>query len=59
MLRLLKLGLSEYAEKTRVWVFKPKELQNNQAFLRGHFLGTLDTYMKKMNPHSTVLVCAR
>ena len=24
MLSLLKLGLSEYAEKTRFWVFKPK-----------------------------------
>ena len=55
MLSLLKLGLSEYAEKPRFWAVKPQYLRNIQAFLGDIFLGTLDTYTKKMNPPLAVL----
>ena len=39
MLSLSKFGLSEYAEKTRFWVFKPEYLRNIQAFLFRTFFG--------------------
>ena len=55
MLSLLKLGLSEYAEKH---VFGCLNLNNSELFrlsFEDNFLGTLDTYTKKMNPPSTVL----
>ena len=55
MLSLLKLGLSEYAEKPR---FGSLNLNNSEKFrlsFENIFLGTLDTYTKKMNPPSAVL----
>ena len=55
MLSLLKLGLSEYAEKH---VFGSLNLNNSELFrlsFEDNFLGTLDTYTKKINPPSTVL----
>ena len=55
MLSLLKLGLSEYAEKPR---FGSLNLNNSEKFrlsFEDIFLGTLDTYTKKMNPPSAVL----
>ena len=52
MLSLFNLGLSEYAEKTRFWVYEPEYLRNIQEDI---FWGTLDTYTKKVNPLSAVL----
>ena len=52
MLSLLKLGLSEYAEKTLI------NLNNSEIFrisFEDIFWGTLDTYTKKMNLPSAVL----
>ena len=50
MLTLPKFSLSEYAEKH---VFGSFNLNNSEKYKL--FLGTLDTYTKKMNPPSTVL----
>ena len=48
--KFLKLGFSEYDEKLCFLIFEPEELRNNQIFLWGYFLGTLDTYTKKNKP---------
>ena len=59
MLGLLKLGLSEYAEKKNWGSFN---LNNSEIFRLSFgniFLGTLDTYTKKMNPPLAVLGGAR
>ena len=55
MLRLLKLGLSEYAEKTRFGSFNLNKSEKHRLSFEDIFLGTLDTYTKKMNPPSAVL----
>ena len=66
MLSYQNFGLSEYAEKPRFWVFcgffkNPlalSNLNNSEIFrlsFEDIFLGTLDTYTKKMNPPSAVL----
>ena len=55
MLTLLKLGLSEYAEKPRFWVFNLNNSEKHRLSFEDIFLGTLDTYTKKMNPPSAVL----
>ena len=55
MLSLPKFGLSEYAQKH---VFGSFNLNNSERYrlsFEDIFLGTLDTYTKKMNPPSTVL----
>ena len=55
MLRLLKLGLSEYAEKPRFGSFNLNNSEKQRLFFEDIFLGTLDTYAKKINPPSAVL----
>ena len=52
MLSLSKFGLSEDAEKTLFWVFKPEIFRLSFEDI---FLGTLDTYTKQMNRPSAVL----
>ena len=41
MLSLLKLGLSEYAEKQRFWVFKHEFKKKHKLSFEDIFLGTL------------------
>ena len=56
MLSLPKFGLNEYAQNH---VFRSFNLNNSEKYrlsFEDIFLGTLDTYTKKMNPPSTVLV---
>ena len=54
MLSLPKFGLSEYAEKTRFWSINLNNSENYRLSFEDIFLGTLDTYTKKMNPPSIV-----
>ena len=56
MLSLPKFGLSEYAENH---VFGSFNLNNSEKYrlsFEDIFLGTLDTYAKKINPPSTVFL---
>ena len=55
MLSLPKFGLSDYAEKTRFGSFNLNNSEKYSLSFEDIFLGTLDTYTKKMNPSSTVL----
>ena len=53
-LSLPKYGLSEYAEKN-TFFFNLNNSEKYRLSFEDIFLGTLDTYTKKMNPSSTVL----
>ena len=55
MLSLPKFGLSEYAQKPRFGSFNLNNSERYRLSFEDIFLGTLDTYTKKMNPPSTVL----
>ena len=52
----IKIGLSEYAEKPRFWVFNLNNLEIFRLSFEDIFWGTLDTYTKKMNPPSAVFL---
>ena len=54
MLSLPKFGLNEYAEKTRFWSINLNNSKNYRLSFEDIFLGTLDTYTKKLNSPSKV-----
>ena len=55
MLRLLKFGLSENTENHVFGSFNLNNSEKHRLSFEDIFLGTLDTYTKKMNPPSAVL----
>ena len=55
MLRLLKLGLSEYVENHVFGSFNLNNSEKHRLSFEDIFFGTLDTYTKKINPPSAVL----
>ena len=55
MLSLLKLGLSECAEINVFVSFNLNNFEKHKLSFENIFLGTLDTYTKRMSPPTAVL----
>ena len=55
MVRLLKFGLSEYAEKHIFCFFNLNNSEKHRLSFEDIFRGTLDTYTNNINPPSAVL----
>ena len=54
MLSLSKFVLSEYSEKHVFWSFNLNNSEKHRLSFEDIFLGTLDTYTKKINSRSAV-----